>query len=71
MAEKRFAEIDIHKIDTWEAMLGSGFGAAILQVWSSQLYTQIWGRCYDKNFVRFLPIFGEKFGAFLKIQCYV
>jgi hypothetical protein len=28
------------------------------------------GRCYDHNFRRFLPIFGEKFGAFLKNQCY-
>jgi hypothetical protein len=30
----------------------------------------IWGQCYDHNFLRFLPIFGEKFGVFLKNQCY-
>jgi hypothetical protein len=24
------------------------------------------GRCYDHNFLRFLPIFGEKIGVFLK-----
>jgi hypothetical protein len=25
-------------------------------------------RCYEHNFLRFLPIFGKKFGAFLKNQ---
>jgi hypothetical protein len=25
-----------------------------------------WGRCYDHNLMRFLPIFGEKIGVFLK-----
>jgi hypothetical protein len=29
-----------------------------------------WGRCYDQNFLRFLPIFGEKIDVFLKHQCY-
>jgi hypothetical protein len=29
-----------------------------------------WGRCYDHNFLRFLTIFGEKIGVFLKKQCY-
>jgi hypothetical protein len=29
-----------------------------------------WGRCYDHNFLRFLPNFGEKIGGFLKNQCY-
>jgi hypothetical protein len=29
-----------------------------------------WGRCYDHNFLRFLPIFGEKIGVFLKNQYY-
>jgi hypothetical protein len=33
-------------------------------------FCTIWGRCYDHNFQRFLPIFGEKFGAVLKKQCY-
>jgi hypothetical protein len=28
------------------------------------------GRCYDHNFLRFLPICGEKIGVFLKNQCY-
>jgi hypothetical protein len=27
------------------------------------------GRCYDHNFLRFSPIFGEKIGVFLKKQC--
>jgi hypothetical protein len=27
-------------------------------------------RCYDHNFLRFLTIFGEKIGVFLKNQCY-
>jgi hypothetical protein len=26
--------------------------------------------CYDHNFLRFLTIFGEKIGVFLKNQCY-
>jgi hypothetical protein len=30
----------------------------------------IWDRCYDHNFLRFLPIFSEKIGVFLKNQCY-
>jgi hypothetical protein len=25
-----------------------------------------WGRCNDHNFMRFLPIFGEKIGVFFK-----
>jgi hypothetical protein len=29
----------------------------------------IWGRCYDHNFLRFFPIFGEIIGVFLKYQC--
>jgi hypothetical protein len=29
----------------------------------------IWGRCYDRNFLRFSPIFGEKIGVF-HIQWY-
>jgi hypothetical protein len=28
------------------------------------------GRCYDHNFLRFLTIFGEKIGVFLKNQWY-
>jgi hypothetical protein len=28
------------------------------------------GRCYDHNFLRFLPIFCEKIGVFLKNRCY-
>jgi hypothetical protein len=28
------------------------------------------GRCFDHNFLQFLPIFGEKNGVFLKNQCY-
>jgi hypothetical protein len=29
-----------------------------------------WGRCYDRNFLRFVPIFGGKIGGFIKYQCY-
>jgi hypothetical protein len=29
-----------------------------------------WSRCYDHNFLRFFPIFGEKNGVFLKNHCY-
>jgi hypothetical protein len=32
--------------------------------------TGTWDRCYDHNFLRFLTIFGEKIGVFLKNQCY-
>jgi hypothetical protein len=28
------------------------------------------GQCFDHNFLRFSPIFGEKIGVFLKKQCY-
>jgi hypothetical protein len=28
------------------------------------------GRCYDRNFLRLSPTFGEKIGVFLKNQCY-
>jgi hypothetical protein len=35
-----------------------------------KLIWQPWGRCYDHNFLRFFPIFGEKIGVFLKYQCY-
>jgi hypothetical protein len=34
------------------------------------LHRRIRGRCYDHNFLRFLTIFGEKIGVFLKNQCY-
>jgi hypothetical protein len=30
------------------------------------MYVGIWGRCYDHNFLRFLTVFGEKNGVFLK-----
>jgi hypothetical protein len=30
----------------------------------------IWGRCYDHNFLQFLPMFGEIICVFLKNQCY-
>jgi hypothetical protein len=28
--------------------------------------TPTWGRCYDQNFLQFLPIFCEKIGVFSK-----
>jgi hypothetical protein len=31
---------------------------------------QLWGRCYDHNFLRLMTIFGENIGVFLKNQCY-
>jgi hypothetical protein len=34
------------------------------------IFTKLGGRCYDHNFLRFLPIFGEKISDFLKSQCY-
>jgi hypothetical protein len=33
-------------------------------------YALITGRCYDHNFQRFFPIFGEKIAVVLKNQCY-
>jgi hypothetical protein len=33
---------------------------------STSLQRLTWGRCYEHNFLRFLPIFGEKIGFFLK-----
>jgi hypothetical protein len=32
--------------------------------------TKSWDRRYDHNFLRFLTIFGEKIGVFIKNQCY-
>jgi hypothetical protein len=34
------------------------------------LVTLLWGRCYDHDFLRFLTLFGEKNGVFLRNQCY-
>jgi hypothetical protein len=31
---------------------------------------ETWERCYDHNFMRFLPIFSDKIGVFLKNQCH-
>jgi hypothetical protein len=28
------------------------------------------GQCYDQNFLRFLTIFGENIGVFVKNHCY-
>jgi hypothetical protein len=36
----------------------------------SYFFVQAWGLCYDHNFLRFLTIFGENIGVFLKNQCY-
>jgi hypothetical protein len=38
--------------------------------WNNSDNQKNWGRCYDHNFLQFFPIFGEKFGVFLKYQCY-
>jgi hypothetical protein len=37
---------------------------------SGRTWAQSRGRCYDHNFLRFLTIFCEKNGFFLKNQCY-
>jgi hypothetical protein len=42
--------------------------SALFHLGNVQYFT--WGRCYDHNFLRFFPIFGEKIGVFLKCQCY-
>jgi hypothetical protein len=31
----------------------------------------IWGRCYDHNFLRFSPIFGEKIGDLLNTKAMI
>jgi hypothetical protein len=38
--------------------------------WAKQERADSRGQCYDRHFERFLPIFGEKLGVFLKKQCY-
>jgi hypothetical protein len=47
---------------------------AFLNMWATHgccnFFNNIRGRCYDHTFLRFLPIFGEKIGVFLKNQCY-
>jgi hypothetical protein len=46
-------------------------GQAVCQVAAGVRFIEsTWGRCYDHNFLRFSPIFGEKNGVFLKKQCY-
>jgi hypothetical protein len=45
--------------------IGLHFGAIF-----SLTHLVTWGRCYDHNFLQFLPIFGGKIGVFLKNQCY-
>jgi hypothetical protein len=53
-------------------LLGDGamptFPKKILK--KTQLASSSWGRCYDHNFLRFSPIYGDKIGEFLKKQCY-
>jgi hypothetical protein len=57
----------------WSKHLGS---SAILKNYTKKITNQygkilpIWGQCYDHNFLRVLPNFGEKIGVFLKNQCY-
>jgi hypothetical protein len=51
----------------WEV---SKWGSRVVMRQHLLLAVVSWGRCYDHNFLRFLPIFGEKIGFFLKIQCY-
>jgi hypothetical protein len=47
----------------------NGFAMTYLKVKTDQWFLTR-GRCYDHHFLRFLPIFGEKIGVFLKNQCY-
>jgi hypothetical protein len=47
-----------------------GFGKTSMEDLFQVGTWNIWGRCYDHNFLRFLTIFGETIGVFLENQCY-
>jgi hypothetical protein len=53
---------------SWTAKTNQGGGLQPYRLISKSRVTR--GRCYDHNFLRFLPIFVKKFGVFLKNQCY-
>jgi hypothetical protein len=41
-------------------------GNPVIDVFAAKFYPRLtWGRCYDHNFLRFFPIFGEKLAFFL------
>jgi hypothetical protein len=48
---------------------GADFSQVLFRIFAA-LCQETGGRCYDHNFQRFLPIFGEKIGVFLKKQSY-
>jgi hypothetical protein len=41
-----------------------------LEKWSTCLNWLDAGACYEHNFLRFLPIFGEKIGVIIRKQCF-
>jgi hypothetical protein len=68
-----FYEQMVHFVFIW--YIFSGFGIMYQEKSGSpgckkpflrHLLWRIRGRCYDRNFLRFLPIFGEKIGVFSK-----
>jgi hypothetical protein len=67
-----FLRIDVYAcgLVLWELASRCSMAANQNQVPAEIAITDTWGRCYDHNFLRFLPFFGEKIGVFLKNQCY-
>jgi hypothetical protein len=46
-------------------------GPCVPKLWPNMIHKiDSRGRCCDHNLLRFLTIFGEKIGVFLKNQCY-
>jgi hypothetical protein len=41
-------------------------GGIVAKLLLATRFLEIWGRCYDHNFLRFLPILGENIGFFQK-----
>jgi hypothetical protein len=55
------------------AIKGKNFGFSVARRHkNAKLFTNVFarGRCYDQNFLRFLPIFDEKIGGLLENPCY-
>jgi hypothetical protein len=64
--------------DSFEELPGANFinvNAVRRYFWSKIVggifhIPESWGRCYDHNFLRFFPIFGQKIAVLFKNQCY-
>jgi hypothetical protein len=54
----------------WRNFFGDSYVQRIVYEYEVSHFDRPRGRCYDHNFLRFLTIFGEKIGVFLKNQCY-